>query len=1127
MLGPLEMCVIYYTYFLLLSNSFSCLLFFYLGWGKTTDVVHEGEKVVPNLSSLRLSYVGVGDNVGCLRAAWPRWEEKHVFVKDRKSSLYRKSNHPGGVKNVFANGGIDLVVILPGVHLESSGGRFWIKWIKDAPVKHRPPFIIIFLPASCLNDEKGTAIRLLHKTISRLGYSSSTYFARGPNFGSAVSFDSSIHFFSRVGRLPTTMNAFECRQGTARGMANDLVPYPLTPRWCRVTHRQGLQSFPGSGQMPNRIGSVIKTDGGYRKLLKADLARAKGYWREFTTPPGPDSHWELVPPLHLIAAVGDTLVYTRSGDGGSASLSPCPAQPKPLNRRPESERNWTFRMPDLAEGGAWHKQRVKNLRRAAANFGNHKHLVREGLEALRRHRRNYGPEGPKHLQLLWWEWPRRLWQRLLHGFPMHFVGDPPPQDQVTPRNLSAKEKNAMCEYVDELISLGVLVHGKGTSIGRLFTVEKPELDTNGEPLLRVISDLRAGGQNAYMRPEPTHLQKSDDVLPHLFAGGWSMKVDGSKWFYNFPTREEERKFLGAIHPGSGEQYVYRGLPMGASSSPGEAGKGEKCLVNTVLEACSEGYRGHVNHPLNLAAGEPYDPSLGTGIIFMNKLGELLPIIKSHVDDFFLHAKSYESLIKFVEYFLHKAISMGIVFNPLKLEPPSQVTKFCGTVYDTTGIPVRRIPMAKVSRALATIYYTRTLDDEGSLSRLTMAVLIGLLQSLDRCVPYNLVATLLRPLYSDIHADQDVGQVPSDPAYLHRKGGWSRESRLALSIMEVLLLDNRGWRAYPSTVTSMNVCWGDGSGSGMGGTSQSFRGGRTCPVTQWRGTWDFAVNSFTSNWRELRTVLFALQRLVRNKPANEIRDTLCFIFTDNRVSYWILSSGSSKVPKLHELVLEIVLITSHYRIHLEVIWVPGELMIEEGSDGLSRGIWISPCRNSLLSSGHVRAILRAAPHTPAVIRWVRETTNVTRDVHYVNCLRPLCHKKILGRTILVTPPPHVARQIMNSVLCYWVEAPCTTSVFFLLPSIYQHSWGRVNKYIDVIGTFHARDLPFCSLLFSNIPLTLLYLPPFIPSNTTRLDQPARYKPGEFLLDGELPPGRTLGCVRAATGIRAKGHQGGAL
>ena len=375
--------------------------------------------------------------MGCLREAWPNWVAKHLFVKHKGSSNYVRSD--GGIGNVFANGGIDLIVVLPGVMLDFPEERFWVKWINDTPIKHRPPYIIIFLPSTSLNDEKGTASRLFHKSVSRLGYASSTYFAKGPNFGSTVNFDCSIHFFSRVGQLPTTMNAFECNQEKARGMASDLVPYPLTPHWCRVTHRRGVHPFPDSGQMPNRVGAVIRTEDGCRKLLKTDLARAKGYWREFTSPPGSNDLWELVPPLHLIVAVGDTLVYTRSNGIKPTPSSSGQAQSRPSAGTTHLERNWSFQMPDLSEGGEWHKQRVRNLRSAAKNFDNQKHLVREGLKALRRHRRNYGPEGPEYLQLLWWEWPRRLWDNLLHGFPMHFVDTPPPKDHATSKNLSVKE----------------------------------------------------------------------------------------------------------------------------------------------------------------------------------------------------------------------------------------------------------------------------------------------------------------------------------------------------------------------------------------------------------------------------------------------------------------------------------------------------------------------------------------------------------------------------------------------------------------------------------------------------------------------------------------------------------------
>ena len=145
---------------------------------------------------------------------------------------------------------------------------------------------------------------------------------------------------------------------------------------------------------------------------------------------------------------------------------------------------------------------MENLKKAAGTFPNKKHIFQKDLVALDR-----------------WEWPERLWPKLIDGRPMHFSQDPPPQGDIRSDTFSTRELDAVCDYFDELVSLGVLVEGKFSHVGKRFTVEKPELDGNGNHLLRVISNLKAGGQNAYMQPEPTYLQQSDDILPFLYSGG--------------------------------------------------------------------------------------------------------------------------------------------------------------------------------------------------------------------------------------------------------------------------------------------------------------------------------------------------------------------------------------------------------------------------------------------------------------------------------------------------------------------------------------------------------------------------------------------------------------------------------
>ena len=94
-------------------------------------------------------------------------------------------------------------------------------------------------------------------------------------------------------------------------------------------------------------------------------------------------------------------------------------------------------------------------------------------------------------------------------------------------------------------------------------------------------------------------------------------VDFSKYFYTFPTKEEEWQFLGMVDPVTEEILVAAGLPMGATNSSGGSGRLGVAFVRMVLESCLV-FTGDpiLNDPISCLIGLPYRGKLGVGRILI-------------------------------------------------------------------------------------------------------------------------------------------------------------------------------------------------------------------------------------------------------------------------------------------------------------------------------------------------------------------------------------------------------------------------------------------------------------------------------------------------------------------------------
>jgi hypothetical protein len=132
----------------------------------------------------------------------------------------------------------------------------------------------------------------------------------------------------------------------------------------------------------------------------------------------------------------------------------------------------------------------------------------------------------------------------------------------------------------------------------------------------------------------------------------------------------------------------------------------------------------------------------------------------------------------------------------------------------------------------------------------------------------------------------------------------------------------------------------GVGSGSGGTFEWVDSGNgSLPKMEaWMGDWNGNFHSFTSNWRELITVLENLKR--EEMVFNKLRGRMVFYFTDNEVTYNVCNQGSSKTLSLQILVQQLKALELVLGFILEAIYVPGTTMIIHCTYGLIRGICVN-------------------------------------------------------------------------------------------------------------------------------------------------------------------------------------------
>jgi hypothetical protein len=193
----------------------------------------------------------------------------------------------------------------------------------------------------------------------------------------------------------------------------------------------------------------------------------------------------------------------------------------------------------------------------------------------------------------------------------------------------------------------------------------------------------------------------EDILPQMYPGGFSSVIDASKFLHIFLTVDEERKFMGLIHPYTGDHYWYTRLSMGSSNSPAVSGRFGAAFLRLICQKVEE-MQGEVlidDWKVTLK-GSGFDPKLGIGRVLIGSDGLPVCLIWIHVDDIFLHGPTRAKCTSALKKILDLTVLVGLICHLTKLKPPTQIHTCCGFLYDSVGTPKLRIPDNKDIRDLA-------------------------------------------------------------------------------------------------------------------------------------------------------------------------------------------------------------------------------------------------------------------------------------------------------------------------------------------------------------------------------------------------------------------------------------------
>lgn len=129
------------------------------------------------------------------------------------------------------------------------------------------------------------------------------------------------------------------------------------------------------------------------------------------------------------------------------------------------------------------------------------------------------------------------------------------------------------------------------------------------------------------------------------------------------------------------------------------------------------------------------------------------------------------------------------------------------------------------------------------------------------------------------------------------------------------------------------------------------------------------------------------------------------------------------------------------------------MIEQGTDGLSRGIWMSSFHSHMKEREMLQAIFAPVLFHQSQIPLLAEKVPQIdfSNYFYYHWDSHWSEKICFDRTTIWCSPPELGRQLITFLMNMWVERPYTTLALIIIPRTCSASYWGLSGYIHHKGT----------------------------------------------------------------------------